>query len=58
MDGPESAFSIFKRHFEDSGLTTLNDRTVLELGPGNGLLTALYARSYGAARTWLIDVGV
>ena len=56
MDGPESAFSIFKRHFEDSGLTTLNDRTVLELGPGNGLLTALYARSYGAARTWLIDV--
>jgi SAM-dependent methyltransferase len=56
MDSPEFAFSIFKRHFEDSGLATLNDCTVLELGPGNGLLTALYARSYGAARTLLIDV--
>jgi len=30
---------------------------VLELGPGNGLLTALYARSFGATRTWLIDAG-
>jgi len=57
MDSPESAFSIFKRHYEESGLATLRDCTVLELGPGNGLLTALYARSFGAARTWLIDTG-
>jgi SAM-dependent methyltransferase len=57
MDSPESALAIFKRHYEESGLTTLRDGTVLELGPGNGLLTALYARSFGAARTWLIDAG-
>jgi SAM-dependent methyltransferase len=57
MDTPEFAFSIFKKHYEESGLTTLKDRAVLELGPGNGLLTALYARSFGAARTWLIDAG-
>jgi SAM-dependent methyltransferase len=55
MDSPESAFSIFKRHYEESGLATLRDCAVLELGPGNGLLTALYARSFGAARTWLLD---
>lgn len=57
MDSPESAFDIFKRHLEESGLTTLRECTVLELGPGNGLLTALYARSFGATRTWLIDAG-
>jgi SAM-dependent methyltransferase len=57
MDSPESAFGIFKRHLEETGLTTLKECTVLELGPGNGLLTALYARSFGATRTWLIDAG-
>jgi SAM-dependent methyltransferase len=57
MDSPEFAFSIFKNHYEESGLTTLKDCAVLELGPGNGLLTALYARSFGATRTWLIDAG-
>jgi SAM-dependent methyltransferase len=57
MDSPEFAFSIFKKHYEGSGLTTLKDCAVLELGPGNGLLTALYARSFGATRTWLIDAG-
>jgi SAM-dependent methyltransferase len=57
MDSPESAFGIFKRHLEETGLTTLKECTVLELGPGNGLLTALYARSFGAKRTWLIDAG-
>jgi SAM-dependent methyltransferase len=56
MDSPESAFGIFKRHLEESGFTTLKECTVLELGPGNGLLTALYARSFGAERIWLIDV--
>jgi SAM-dependent methyltransferase len=57
MDSPESALDIFKRHLKESGLTSLRECTVLELGPGNGLLTALYARSFGATRTWLIDAG-
>jgi SAM-dependent methyltransferase len=57
MDSPESAFDIFKGHLEESRLTTLKGCIVLELGPGNGLLTALYARSFGAERTWLIDAG-
>jgi SAM-dependent methyltransferase len=57
MDSLELAFSIFKNHYEESGLSSLKYCTVLELGPGNGLLTALYARSFGATRTWLIDAG-
>jgi SAM-dependent methyltransferase len=31
--------------------------TILELGPGNTLATALFAPARGAQRTWLVDVG-
>lgn len=55
MDTPASAFGIFKKHLEGAGLTTLVGQNVLELGPGNSLLTALYAKSFGAFRTWLVD---
>ena len=55
MDIPAFAFGIFRQHLESSGLTTLAGQSVLELGPGNSLLTALYAKSFGALRTWLID---
>jgi SAM-dependent methyltransferase len=52
----EVCFDVFKQHYEAAGFSTLRDRTVLELGPGDSLLTALYARSLGASRTWLIDL--
>jgi SAM-dependent methyltransferase len=55
MDTPSFALDVFKKHYEASGFTSLRDRTVVEVGPGNSLLTGLYARSFGAARTWLID---
>jgi SAM-dependent methyltransferase len=56
MDRPKYAFDVFKQHYEVAGFSTVPGRTVLELGPGDSLLTALYARSFGASRTWLIDV--
>lgn len=55
MDVPAQAYSIFKKHFDATGFTSLHDRTVLELGPGNSALTALFARSWGASQTWLVD---
>lgn len=55
MDSPEEAFAIFKAHFDAAGLSCLDGRTVLELGPGNSALTALFAASLGATRTWLVD---
>jgi SAM-dependent methyltransferase len=55
MDDFGYAFRIFKQHYEASGLQTLRDCTVVEVGPGNGMLTALFARSFGAARTYLVD---
>ncbi len=55
MDTPAEAFSIFKKHYGATGLTTLCGRTVLELGPGNSALTSLFAASFGATRIWLVD---
>jgi cyclopropane fatty-acyl-phospholipid synthase-like methyltransferase len=55
MDNEESARQIFSRHLSSTGLTDLHGRTVLELGPGNGLLSGKFANELGAAKTWLID---
>ena len=55
MDAPAEAFAIFTKHFKATGLATLSGCTVLELGPGNSAITALFAKSLGAARTWLVD---
>src|SRR5215471_14902156 len=55
MDQPKYAYDTFKKHFDATGRSDLHACTVLELGPGNSLLTALFARSFGAARTLLVD---
>jgi SAM-dependent methyltransferase len=55
MDSPEYAWNVFEKHYRSSTLAGLRDCNVLELGPGNSLLTALFARSLGATRTWLVD---
>jgi len=34
-----------------------DEYTVLEIGPGDSLFTAIIAKSLGASRTWLVDVG-
>jgi SAM-dependent methyltransferase len=55
MDSDQYARSIFDKHFGATGFSDLNNKTVLEIGPGNGLLTGKYANELGAAKTWLID---
>jgi SAM-dependent methyltransferase len=55
MDSPECAFAIFKLHYDAANLQSLIGCSVLEIGPGNSGLTAIFARSVGASRTWLID---
>jgi SAM-dependent methyltransferase len=54
-DLPDFQFGVFKAHLAGCGLQTLEAKTVLEIGPGNALLTALFARTLGAFHTWLID---
>jgi SAM-dependent methyltransferase len=55
MDSPECAFDIFKLHYDVANLQNLRGCSVLEIGPGNSGLTAVFAQSFGASRTWLID---
>lgn len=56
MDDPAYALRIFRHHFARAG--QLEDNwTCLELGPGNSLLTALIAKTYGAGQVWLVDAG-
>jgi SAM-dependent methyltransferase len=57
MDRPEYALRIFRRHFEAASLTGKADGFVgLELGPGDSLGSALIAKTFGASKTFLVDV--
>jgi predicted SAM-dependent methyltransferase len=57
MDNSEYAIRIFNSHIERAGLSTdLNFKTVLELGPGDSIATAIIASAYGA-RAILVDTG-
>jgi SAM-dependent methyltransferase len=49
------ASHVFEYHFRHARSTWTAGRTILELGPGDSLATALLARTHGAARTWLVD---
>ena len=55
MDNPQTAFDVFRMHNDAAGFSCRRGHTVLELGPGDSMLTALFARSFGAARTFLVD---
>jgi hypothetical protein len=58
MERPEYALSVFRRHFDAANFGRKRGNFVgLELGPGDSLFSALIARSFGASRTYLVDVG-
>lgn len=58
MDSPDYALRIFDLHvdraFPDG---RLDGKTVLEIGPGDSLASAVAARAVGAERTLLVDAG-
>lgn len=66
MDQPNRALDTFLEHcrtagvLEEGSVSRLkaqnNGFTVIELGPGDSLSTAVIAKSLGASRTWLVDV--
>lgn len=59
MEKPGWAFDAFHRHFDhvDFHRKGSGGFSVLELGPGDSLFSALIARARGAASTTLVDVG-
>lgn len=51
------AIDVFNRHYRRVEASLGQGFTVLELGPGDSLATAVIAASRGAARTYLVDTG-
>jgi SAM-dependent methyltransferase len=57
MERPEYALKIFRRHFDAACFARKAGNFVaLEFGPGDSLCSALIARTFGASRTFLVDV--
>jgi hypothetical protein len=59
MDNSAYALEIASRHLDRVNLspTRRREATVLELGPGDSLATAMIAKAYGFGKTVLVDVG-
>ena len=57
MESPEYAYGVVTSHLQRLGWRDLRDKVVLELGPGDSLLSALIARALNAKRVYLVDVG-
>jgi Methyltransferase domain len=58
MERAEYAYQVFRQHYEASEFARKRDGFVaLELGPGDGLLSAVIAASFGASKCYLIDTG-
>jgi trans-aconitate methyltransferase len=55
MQNPNFAESVLNVHLQRAGVEGVKDATILELGPGNGLLTGKLAAERGAKHTWLVD---
>jgi SAM-dependent methyltransferase len=57
MDTAQYAIGVFSSHVQRTGLTNqLVGKTVLEVGPGDSVATALIAKAHGA-RALLVDAG-
>lgn len=57
MEDPAWAWETFTRHFNRADFPKGRPGfSVLELGPGDSLFTALIARALGAGDCWLVDV--
>jgi SAM-dependent methyltransferase len=68
MDQPAQALGTFLEHAATGGLVDTTsgsprlpvadgEFTVLELGPGDSLYTAVIAKALGASQIWLVDAG-
>jgi SAM-dependent methyltransferase len=58
MDRGDYALKIFRLHVQRAFPAGLpQGASVLELGPGDSIASALIAAGHGAGRVWLVDVG-
>ena len=59
MNNPTRAFQTFEKYYVRacSKINLPTGFKVLELGPGDSILSGLVARSFGASEVWLVDAG-
>jgi predicted SAM-dependent methyltransferase len=57
MDEVSYILGVFNKHVSRSGYKDLKGKTILELGPGDSIGTALIAASHGA-KSILVDAGI
>ena len=59
MNDPTKAIRTFENYYRRAHekIALKTDFTVLELGPGDSILSGLVARSMGASKVWLVDAG-
>lgn len=57
MQHPEYAARVVREHMERAGWCNFDNRTVLELGPGDSLASAVIAAALGARQAILVDSG-
>ncbi|HLK60053.1 MAG TPA: class I SAM-dependent methyltransferase [Chthonomonadaceae bacterium] len=58
MEQPSYAYEVFRSHYDRAAFGNKDQGFVgMELGPGDTLFSALIARAFGAATTYLVDVG-
>lgn len=57
MLNPEYAINIYQRHYQAVCDQLPPNYSLLELGPGDSLSTALLGASNGARQIWLVDAG-
>lgn len=57
MANIEYAYRVFRGHFDLAGMAARGAPfSMLELGPGDSVLSAVFARAHGASRSILVDV--
>ena len=58
MEQPDYAYEVFRKHYERSRhVIQRKEYVTLELGPGDTLFSAVIARGFGAASSYLVDTG-
>ena len=57
MIDPRYAYGVAHRHYSSVESMLEDDFTVLELGPGDSLISALNMTAFGAKKCYMVDVG-
>ncbi|MDQ1251994.1 MAG: hypothetical protein QG646_1109 [Euryarchaeota archaeon] len=56
MERPQYAYDTFMKHFKSAPKDSKN-YTILELGPGDSVSSAIIAHTLGVSKTYLVDAG-